>query len=255
MTDIFISYSKQDRSIAEALAADLKAARFDVWWDFNLYAGEDFHDAILAALDGSRAVIVIWSDAAAHSRWVRDEATRADQQKKLITTHVPGFDLRNLPLGFGQLQCDNVEDHHRILRALRRLGVEAATTSPKRMELRDRTLLSTAERYNESGVAYARMGDYDRAIADYSKAIEVYPEHAGAYSNRGIAYERMGDYDRAIADHSKAIGIDPRYAKAYNNRGSVYKAKLDYDRAIADYTKASESSLSDYHSNYFLEDI
>jgi len=46
MADVFISYSKADRAVAEALAADLKARSFDVWWDFELYAGDDFHDMI-----------------------------------------------------------------------------------------------------------------------------------------------------------------------------------------------------------------
>ena len=51
MPDVFISYSKTDRAIAEALADDLRDRGVEVWWDYQLYAGDDFHDAILAALD------------------------------------------------------------------------------------------------------------------------------------------------------------------------------------------------------------
>jgi len=50
-------------------------------------------------------------------------------------------------------------------------------------------------------------GDYDRAIADFSKVIASNPSDAKAYSNRGIAYASKGDYDRAIADFSKAIAL------------------------------------------------
>src|SRR5262249_29456500 len=88
------------------------------------------------------------------------------------------------------------------------------------------------------GRAYSAKGDRDRAIADYSKTIELRPTHALAYTNRGAAYEAMGNHDRAIADYSKAIDIDPMFAIAYHNRGVAYKAKGDYDHAIADYSKA-----------------
>jgi tetratricopeptide (TPR) repeat protein len=37
--------------------------------------------------------------------------------------------------------------------------------------------------------------------------------------NRGNAYYRKRDYDRAIADYTKAIELDPNYANAYTNRG------------------------------------
>ncbi len=49
---------------------------------------------------------------------------------------------------------------------------------------------------------------------------------ADAYYNRGIAYHKKGQYNRAIQDYDKAIEINPQYADAYNNRGVVYLMKL-----------------------------
>lgn len=126
MTDIFISYSQQDRPIAENLAKRLGALGFRIWWDLELYAGEDFHDAILNALKAAKAVIVIWSDTAARSPWVRDEARRAMEQSKLIATHLPQFDLANLPMPFGTLHTSRVDDLPTILRALNKFGVQSA---------------------------------------------------------------------------------------------------------------------------------
>jgi TIR domain-containing protein len=120
---VFISYSRTDRPVAQALANDLSVAGISVWWDIELFAGQNFHDAIVAALNNAKAVIVIWSKAAAASSWVRDEAQKADRQNKLITTHVPNFDLIDVPLGFGQRHCDNVEDRAAIIRALGVHGV------------------------------------------------------------------------------------------------------------------------------------
>ena len=80
-------------------------------------------------------------------------------------------------------------------------------------------------------------GDYDRAIADFDRAIQLKPDDAVAYANRGWAYDDKGDYDRAIADFDRAIQLKPDYADAYAGRGWAY-AKGDYDRAIADYDRA-----------------
>ena len=46
-----------------------------------------------------------------------------------------------------------------------------------------------------------------------------------AYTNRGLEYWAKGEFDRAIADHNKAIEIDPRLALAYINRGVAHAAK------------------------------
>jgi hypothetical protein len=122
--DVVVSYSRRDSALAEPLIAYLRGEGINVWWDRELYSGEDLHDAIVAALDASKAVIVIWSDAAAASMWVRDEARRAAKKSKLITAHVPGFDLEKIPLGFGERRCDCVEDRAQIVRALRRFGIQ-----------------------------------------------------------------------------------------------------------------------------------
>ena len=50
----------------------------------------------------------------------------------------------------------------------------------------------------------------DRAIADFTKAIEINLQDADAYNNRGTAYVGKGEIDRAIADYSRAIEINPR---------------------------------------------
>ena len=115
---VFISYSRKDKAVAKALADDLGAAGVPVWWDREIYPGDDFHNAIVTALDQAQVVIVIWSEDAAASPWVRDEARRAARQKKLITVHVPGFDPADIPLGFGDHHSESIEDRERLIAAL-----------------------------------------------------------------------------------------------------------------------------------------
>ncbi len=97
------------------------------------------------------------------------------------------------------------------------------------------TTKNLAMAYNNRGIAYYDKKDLDRAIADFSKAIQLDPKYAIAYNNRGVAYRDKGDFDDAVADFSDAIRLDPNYAFAYGNRGIAYYDKKDLDRAIADY--------------------
>jgi len=66
----------------------------------------------------------------------------------------------------------------------------------------------------------------------------IAPNDAEACYNRGNAYSLKGEYDKAIADYTKAIEINPKYAKAYYNRGLAYYLKKEYDKAWEDVYKA-----------------
>ncbi len=77
----------------------------------------------------------------------------------------------------------------------------------------------SAEFYDAQGYEKYLRGDYDGAIADYTKAIELNPRNAKAYFNRGNAKGKLEAFYAAIADYTKAIEINPRYADAYTGRG------------------------------------
>jgi len=80
--------------------------------------------------------------------------------------------------------------------------------------------------------------EYDRVIADCSKAIGLDPNWGPSYAVRGDAYRLRGDYGRAIADSSEAIGLDPKWGPSYVVRGDSYRLKGDYERGIADCREA-----------------
>ena len=65
-------------------------------------------------------------------------------------------------------------------------------------------------------------GNYDQAISDYTKALEINPKDAKSLTITEEMPTRIkGNYDQAISDYTKALEINPKYAKSYNNRGSV----------------------------------
>jgi tetratricopeptide (TPR) repeat protein len=94
--------------------------------------------------------------------------------------------------------CNQQEDVDRRLRGCSRLIEEGGSDKEK-----------LAAAYINRGNAYFGKRDYDRAIADYSKVIELNARHTEAYNNRGAAYEKKDDHQRAIADYRKAFSIDP----------------------------------------------
>jgi tetratricopeptide (TPR) repeat protein len=76
----------------------------------------------------------------------------------------------------------------------------------------------------------------EKTIADFTEAIRLKPDYAGAYYYRGVSYI---DHDQAIAEYNEAIRLNPDYAEAYYSRSEVYRAKGDIDAALADYSTAS----------------
>ena len=90
--DVFISYSREDRSHARRFAERFTEEGLAVWWDAALHSGETFDEVIETALKTAKAVVVLWSPRSVSSRWVRAEATLADRQNKLVPVTIEPCD-------------------------------------------------------------------------------------------------------------------------------------------------------------------
>jgi len=99
-----------------------------------------------------------------------------------------------------------------------------------------------AEAYNNRGIAYRNLGRLRQAVDDYTKAVELNPNHTEAYNNRGVAYSKLGQYERCISDYDKSIELNPDFAEAYNNRANAYVKMGQFERAISDYTRAIKNN-------------
>jgi len=84
IADIFLSYNRDDASVARTYAEAFKREGFDVWWDAELKSGEAYDEVTETALRSAKAVVVLWSARSVASRWVRAEATVADRNKTLM---------------------------------------------------------------------------------------------------------------------------------------------------------------------------
>jgi len=91
-TDIFLSYSREDRSAARHFAESFAREGFSVWWDAALRSGQTFDEVIERELRAAKAVVVLWSPRSVASRWVRAEATLADRRNKLVPAIIEACD-------------------------------------------------------------------------------------------------------------------------------------------------------------------
>ena len=100
--------------------------------------------------------------------------------------------------------------------------------------------LAVAADYNDRGFDYLQLGDNQKAVFDFDRAIELDPQYAVAYNNRGLAYHYQGQSDKALADLNRAIELKPDYADAYNNRALAYSRQGRFADAISEYSRALE---------------
>jgi TIR domain-containing protein len=101
MSDIFISYAREDRGKAKALAKLFQQQDWSVWWDRNIPPGRSFDEVIEEALGAAKCVVVLWSKNSASSDWVKGEAAEALQRKILVPVRI---ESANVPLEFRRLQ-------------------------------------------------------------------------------------------------------------------------------------------------------
>ena len=133
--------------------------------------------------------------------------------------------------------------------------------------------------YSVQGQRKYNANHYVEAIADFDKAIKLYPQKADAYYNRGLAKFTLGDlefaqgnledawrlYEAGIEDSTQAIKLTPEDVYAYHNRaggkfrlgqfkanqGDIAKGQRYYREAIQDWTQVIRLNpeLADPYNN------
>ncbi|MGE5816092.1 MAG: toll/interleukin-1 receptor domain-containing protein, partial [Acidobacteriota bacterium] len=107
MSDIFVSYAREDRHIAASLATHLEAQGWTVWWDRQILAGKEFDKVIETEIGQARCVLVIWSAHSVESRWVKTEAGEGLRRDILVPILVGDC---TPPLAFRNIQSVSFPD-------------------------------------------------------------------------------------------------------------------------------------------------
>ncbi len=92
--------------------------------------------------------------------------------------------------------------------------------------------------YAQRGDAHRMLGVYDRALADYTAALRINPVNSHVLINRGQTSQMLGRPQQAISDYDVVLQLDPNSVVALNHRGTARAELGDRDPAIADFTQA-----------------
>jgi tetratricopeptide (TPR) repeat protein len=102
--------------------------------------------------------------------------------------------------------------------------------------------------YQQVGVSYQSMGENDRALEFYQKALAIRP-YPQAYSNIGAIYHQRGDYAKAVEAYQQAIALRPNARETQRNLGDALARLGRHAEAVAAYRRASELAEKDLAVN------
>lgn len=92
-------------------------------------------------------------------------------------------------------------------------------------------------RYWELANKHFEKKEYQSAIDNYNKVIQLSPDFAPAYFQRGFSYANLNNGSETMKDFSKYIQLEPQNPNGYYYRGVVYFSQGNYTEAISDFSK------------------
>jgi tetratricopeptide (TPR) repeat protein len=92
--------------------------------------------------------------------------------------------------------------------------------------------------YHDRAVCLAHLRQNDRALADYNRALELASDNPLTWNGRGVIYLRRKEYQKAISDFTMAIQLRPKFVQPYENRAAAKKALGDIAGHDADLSLA-----------------
>ena len=218
---IFISYAREDRQTAEHLAEALQSEGLSVWWDREILGGSEFSEVIEIELNRADVAIVLWSEEAVKSSFVRDESARALAAGKLLPVRIEDV---SPPLGFGQIHTLDLIDwegeadapgYVELLAHVRRRLKGGATPRParrfaRRLPMRRRELMLGGATVGAAGLAWFGWSQFSRDSV-----------RAQALTAQGIDKFEAKLFDPARFLFNQALEADDRYAPALFYRAQV----------------------------------
>lgn len=213
MAQIFISYSRADRTVASQLADRLTETGYDVWWDAELVGGSRFDDEIKRVLREAPAAIILWSENSARSDWVRAEANMAREQGTAIPVLIDEVRRDELPIPFQQLHMTRLvgwdgstgaEGYQTVMRAVGRMvGTGAPSTAAPAPPA------AAAEPAEEMVVWADLEGSREATTEDYRDFLRRYPKSrmAALAENRIRRLTRRARRWQVLAALGAAVGV------------------------------------------------
>ncbi|KAF4527296.1 hypothetical protein B566_EDAN001070 [Ephemera danica] len=121
-----------------------------------------------------------------------------------------------------------------------RMDSDSSTSSPVTPDI-----ARVAEEHKEEANIFFKNQDYAKAIALYSKAIELNPTIAAYYGNRSLAFLKTESFGYALNDASKALELDKSYVKGYYRRAAAHMSLGKFKLALKDFETVTKARPND----------
>lgn len=92
--------------------------------------------------------------------------------------------------------------------------------------------------------------DYDRALASYTRAVELDPDSTVALAGRGDTLRLLGRHEGSLADLNRAVELFPAFSAAHICRARAYYALGRYPEALAAYDRFEEIDFTGTGSGF-----
>jgi tetratricopeptide (TPR) repeat protein len=100
--------------------------------------------------------------------------------------------------------------------------------------------LISSKTFARCGEAYYLAGQYDKALENFDRAIEIDPKYSFAIMNRGSTYRAIERYNDSLQDFTTLIELNGKNDEAFASRGETYRLMKQYDNALEDFNRAIE---------------
>lgn len=186
MADIFISYKRQEREKARAIAEMFVMHGYDVWWDIELLPGDKFSQEIDEVIKSASAAIILWSKRAVKSSFVRAEAHKANNKDILIPVRLDDCEL---PIPFNISHTMDLSDWdgskddpilEPLVRAVEKKIGSRAGKIKSTDEIKQRT---------EHPKAFGEIEYWKSIAGSKSPKIKEYKAYINKYTETGVFYD------------------------------------------------------------------
>ena len=137
------------------------------------------------------------------------------------------------------------------------IGFYAAVTVARNPDWKDnytlwsKTVVSSPNSsvaHGSLGRAYQDRGQPAKAVGEYEKALQIFPDDFKAHYNLGVIYDQQGFTAKAVHHYQRSIEINPAYANAHFNLANIYQRQGLPGKAIGQYRKVIELEPEDFEA-------
>ncbi|MEO5717474.1 MAG: tetratricopeptide repeat protein [Chthoniobacterales bacterium] len=128
-----------------------------------------------------------------------------------------------------------------ILQIVLLTSISGLLMAPHTVEARSKSSIAgDPGGHTNRGVKYAKKKQYDKAIEEFTKAIELQPKDPKNYRNRALTYRLMGETKKSKADEAKAIEVSPKSVKSHIANARALIRDKNYKEALNELNSALE---------------